>query len=376
MYRRIVLVIVALITAIGLVYGLHYYMVVRLLVETQPPVWLGRAGSILIWTLAATIALLPIGERLIPPPWSRVLTVPPSLWMGPAFLIVSLLAISDVLLLLVDSDVDLARSRALVVVILVIILSARGFFNGLRLPQIKRVEIPLDGWPKALDGYGIAQLSDIHIGPIRGAGFAAQLTEATNALGADLIVITGDLVDGPVKHVGPMVEPFANLTATDGVFFVTGNHDMYSGPVNWMARVRELGIRVLTNEHVLLRDDTFALAGVHDHQGRLMDIALAEDVSAAIDGVSENTPVVLLAHDPSTFKTAHKHPISLQISGHTHDGQIWPFKYAVRLVVPWVAGLYRVGNSALYVSRGTGFWGPPMRLGAPAEITLLTLRAK
>ncbi|MCG8591894.1 MAG: metallophosphoesterase, partial [Proteobacteria bacterium] len=168
------------------------------------------------------------------------------------------------------------------------------------------------------------------------------------------------------------------LRARLGVFFVTGNHDHYSGARAWATLAGELGMRVLRNEHVEIGSgaDAFALAGVDDHRaGLLPGDSGGEDLDAALAGIRPELPVILLAHDPSTFKRAHARGIALQLSGHTHGGQIWPFRYLVRLAIPFVAGLYRRANAWLYVSRGTGFWGPPMRLGAPAEITELTLRS-
>jgi hypothetical protein len=188
--------------------------------------------------------------------------------------------------------------------------------------------------------------------------------------------VTGDLVDGPVSHLAEEVAPFAELRAKHGVFFVTGNHDYYSGADPWLEHVRTLGMRALRNERVEIRESgaAFDLAGVDDHRGNLFGPGHGEDVPRALAGRDPERPVVLLAHDPSTFKSAAAHGVDLQISGHTHGGQIWPFGYVVRLVVKFVAGEYRDGHAQLFVSRGTGFWGPPMRLGAPAEITEIVLR--
>jgi predicted MPP superfamily phosphohydrolase len=239
------------------------------------------------------------------------------------------------------------------------------------------VEIDLERWPPALDGYRIAQISDIHIGPILGRAFAAELCRRVNALDPDLIAVTGDLVDGSVRRLRDEVAPLAGLEARHGVFFVTGNHDHYSGAAAWADRVRQLGIRVLRNERVAIGGelDGFDLVGVDDHRGNLGADG-REDLPRALEGRDPGRPAVLLAHDPTTFKRASTAGIDLQLSGHTHGGQIWPFVYLVRLAVPFVAGLYSRGRSRLYVSRGTGFWGPAMRLGAPAEITELVLRAR
>jgi len=167
------------------------------------------------------------------------------------------------------------------------------------------------------------------------------------------------------------------LRARHGVFFVTGNHDHYSGADTWVQRVRGLGFRVLRNERVTIEQDgaAFELAGVDDHRAGFESGSGGEDVDVALAGLPPERAVVLLAHDPATFKRAQGMGIDLQLSGHTHGGQIWPFRYFVRLAIPFVAGLYRRGAARLYVSCGTGFWGPPMRLFAPAEITEIRLWA-
>jgi hypothetical protein len=220
------------------------------------------------------------------------------------------------------------------------------------------------------------QISDIHLGPLLGRAFARELVERVNALRPDLVALTGDLVDGSVARLRDEVAPFAGLRARHGAFFVTGNHDWYSGAEAWVGVVRELGLRPLRNERVEIGSAgaSFDLAGVDDHRGDWLH-GSPSDLARALEGRDAGRPVVLLAHDPTTFAEASRRGVDLQLSGHTHGGQIWPFRYLVRLAVPWVDGLHERGASLLYVSRGTGFWGPPLRLLAPAEITEITLRA-
>lgn len=253
-----------------------------------------------------------------------------------------------------------------------------GIAAALRTPRVRRVEVALERWPRALDGFRIAQLSDVHIGPFLRRRFAERLTANVNAVGADLIAITGDVVDGSVEELAAEVAPLAGLRARHGVYVVSGNHDYLSGADPWCERFASLGFEVLRNRRVVIGEPSasFELAGVDDHHGRFFQSGSGEDLERAIGGRDGAMPLVLLAHQPNTFAAARRMGVDLQLSGHTHGGQIWPFVHLVRLSVPWIAGLYRDGAAQLYVSRGTGFWGPPMRVFAPAEITELVLRAR
>jgi predicted MPP superfamily phosphohydrolase len=272
--------------------------------------------------------------------------------------------------------VTAARVRAALAVGGALVAGGIALASGLRPPRLARIEIRLARWPRALDGFRIVQISDIHIGAMLDRRFAAAITERVNALEPDLIAITGDLVDGSVKHFAPEIAPFGALRARHGAFFVTGNHDYSSGADPWLDEIRALGIRPLRNERIEIQRDgaAFDLAGVDDHRGYLFGPGHGEDVAGAVAGRDPARALILLAHDPSTFKAAAPLGVDLQISGHTHGGQIWPFNYLVRLAITFVAGRYQRGDAQLFVSRGTGFWGPPMRLAAPAEITEIVLR--
>jgi predicted MPP superfamily phosphohydrolase len=362
--------------------GAHWYLVRRLVVAPALPEPLATTLVVGIVALGATLVLQPIAERVGPAFVERLVVWPASLWMGTAFLLLTALLATDLVLLLLGATggiepVTAARARATGVLALVAPTVWLALRNGLSLPAVERVEIELARWPAALDGFRIVQISDIHFGPILDERFAAWLRDRVNALAPDLIAITGDLVDGRVDRVGETVAPLAGLRAPHGRYFVTGNHDHYSGARSWAGRVAELGITVLRNEHAVVaaRGERFVVAGVDDHRSRQMPGEGGEDLDAALASAEAGLPVVLLAHDPTTFHRASARGVDLQLSGHTHGGQIWPFRYLVRLAMPWVAGLYRRGDATLYVSRGTGFWGPPMRLGAPAEITEIVLRA-
>jgi predicted MPP superfamily phosphohydrolase len=372
----------------GLLFGLHYYVALRLILDPAlPEPWRG-AALVALTLLGASLVVQPFAERLVQRSLARFIAWPASLWMGFAFYALVLLAATDLVWsvvgaparaagVLTAAESTTAALRAAGVTAVSLVVGLVSLRSGLRSPDLRRVEIALSRWPAELDGFRIVQLSDIHIGPILDRRFARELVERTNALEPDLVAITGDLVDGAVKQLRAEVAPFGELRARLGVYFVTGNHDHYSGLQSWCDAVADLGIRVLRNERVELDDrgSVFDLAGVDDHRGSHLADGGGEDLDAAFDGRDAGRPVILLAHDPSTFKRASRLPVDLQISGHTHGGQMWPFGYLVRIAIPFVAGRYRRGASELYVSSGTGFWGPPMRLFAPAELTEITLRS-
>ncbi len=377
--KRVVLVLAILTAAIGLLASAHVYLATRLVLD---PGLSGVPRSFLLWVIALLgfgMVLEPATERFYRPPALRWLSWIPLLWMGVLFLTVVMLGITDGLLWVLGAGpaVSAARIRAIGVVGVVAAATATGLRAALATPEVRRVEVRIERWPESLDGFRIAQLSDLHIGPLLKRAFVERLVAQVDRLAPDLIALTGDLVDGSVDHVRDEVEPFSRLSAPHGFYFVTGNHDYYSGPEDWVGRVREFGIRPLRNERVQIGegDQSFDLAGVDDYRGDWIR-GSDEDLAEALRDRDPARPVVLLAHDPSSFKRAATMQVDLQISGHTHGGQIWPFGYLVQLAVPHVAGLLRRGRSQLYVSRGTGFWGPPIRLFAPSEITEIVIRRR
>ncbi len=253
-----------------------------------------------------------------------------------------------------------------------------GVTRALGNPDIVDVPVTLPRLPRTLDGFTIAQLTDLHIGMTVRRGFVEDLVARTNRLGADLIVLTGDFVDGSVDELRDDVAPLANLRAPYGVYFVTGNHEYYVGAVAWVAHIASLGIRVLRNERVEITRDgaTFDLAGIDDHSAHGRAPGHGPDLPRALAGRDPARCVVLLAHQPRQVRVAAKHDIDLQLSGHTHGGQVWPWHYIVSLQQGGLlAGRYTVGTTQLYVSRGPSYWGPPVRVGAPPEITRVILRA-
>jgi len=247
--------------------------------------------------------------------------------------------------------------------------------NARRGPDIVEVDVPIDGLPDDLVGYRIAQVSDLHVGPTIGEDFAASVVEAVNALRPDMVALTGDFVDGSVEHLEAAIEPLRELRSVDGTFFVTGNHEYYSGVGSWCQKMRELGAQVLLNSHQLIRrgDATLLVAGVTDYSAHRMIPAHASDPAKALEGAQKHDAKILLAHQPKSCHAAKAHAFDLQLSGHTHGGQLFPWNLLVPFVHPFSRGLYPFGRGWVYVNPGTGYWGPPMRLGVPSEITVLRL---
>ncbi len=255
-------------------------------------------------------------------------------------------------------------------------LAAAAIRSGLARVAVRNVNVRLRRLPQKLDGLTIVQLTDVHVGPTIGRAFIEDIVARTNALAPDVIAITGDLVDGSVDDLRDAIAPLAGLKARYGVYFCTGNHEYYSGAPEWCAELTRIGVRVLRNERVTIGDglDSIDLAGIDDESAHRFGEGHGADLARAVAGRDPARELVLLAHQPKAVLEAKEHGVGLQLSGHTHGGQIWPWNYAVRLQQPVVAGLARFGETQVYVSCGTGYWGPPMRLAAPAEITRITLQ--
>ncbi|MFE5794004.1 metallophosphoesterase [Streptomyces sp. NPDC056503] len=250
---------------------------------------------------------------------------------------------------------------------------ANGAYGVLRGPRVKRVTVPLAKLPRAAHGYRIAVVSDIHLGPILGRAHSQRIVDTINATQPDLIAVVGDLVDGTVENLGPAAEPLAGLRARHGSFFVTGNHEYFSGADAWVDHVRELGMRPLRNERLEIAAG-FDLAGVDDVAGEAE--GQGPDFARALGDRDRSRAAVLLAHQPVVIDDAVAHGVDLQLSGHTHGGQLWPGNFLAELANPTVAGLERYGDTQLYVSRGAGAWGPPVRVGVPSDITVVQLASK
>ncbi|MFB7457243.1 metallophosphoesterase [Streptomyces sp. NPDC056188] len=247
-----------------------------------------------------------------------------------------------------------------------------GTYGVLRGPRVKRVTVPLAKLPRAAHGYRIAVVSDVHLGPVLGRGFAQKVVDTVNATQPDLIAVVGDLVDGSVKDLGPAAAPLAGLRARHGAYFVTGNHEYFSGAEQWVREVRRLGLLPLENARTEL--PAFDLAGVNDIRGE--SEGQGPDFERALGDRDTARACVLLAHQPVQIHEAVRHGVDLQLSGHTHGGQLWPGSILAAAANPTVAGLERYGDTQLYVSRGAGAWGPPTRVGAPSDITVVQLASR
>ncbi|MEW2398640.1 metallophosphoesterase [Streptomyces sp. NPDC046862] len=247
-----------------------------------------------------------------------------------------------------------------------------GTYGVVRGPKVKRVTVPLAKLPRAAHGFRIAVVSDIHLGPMLGRGFAQKVVDTINGTQPDLIAVVGDLVDGSVADLGPAAAPLAQLTARHGAYFVTGNHEYFSGAEQWVEEVRRLGLTPMENARRELPH--FDLAGVNDVAGE--DEGQGPDFTKALGDRDTSRAVVLLAHQPVQIDEAVDHGVDLQLSGHTHGGQMWPVNYVAAAANPTLAGLERHGDTQLYVTRGAGAWGPPVRVGAPSDITVVELASK
>lgn len=273
---------------------------------------------------------------------------------------------------------DFATTSALAVPLLSLVAVVVGLVNARRLARVVTVDIALPGLPARLDGFTIVQISDVHVGPTIKRRYVEAIVEAVNRQAPDVVAVTGDIVDGSVAQLAEHASPLGRLQARHGVYLVTGNHEYYSGAHQWIAEFRRLGLTVLMNEHRVLRhqDAELVLAGVTDFSAGQFDRSHASSPDAAMSGAPAGAAArILLAHQPRTAAAAEAAGFDLQLSGHTHGGQFWPWNFFVPLQQPFVAGLHRRGRLQVYVSRGTGYWGPPMRIGARSEITRIRLRS-
>ena len=377
----------------GLSALLHGYIGLRLL----PGLAAWPAARLLLLAVLVVSALgMPLGlmaRRLARPPLAHLLNWAGLLCMGLFSSLLVLTLLRDAALgvlwladLLAPGALPLAQWRSLsaqAVALLAGLVTLLGFLNARRTAAVVRVNVPIIGLPPAWHGFTVVQISDIHVGPTIRRPYLRRIVDKVNALEADLVAITGDLVDGKVSELAAHVAPLADLRSRHGTYFVTGNHEYYSGADAWIVELRRLGLTVLLNEHVVIahrdaanaRGVPLVLAGVTDYSGGQFDPAHRSDPLAALRGAPLDAVRVLLAHQPRSAAAAAEAGFDLQLSGHTHGGQFYPWNLFVRFQQPFTAGLHRLQNLWVYTSRGTGYWGPPKRFGAPSEITCLRLVA-
>lgn len=387
--------IVVLAAILGL---MHFYIWIRVIKNTTSP---GRSRRLLTTIFLALTALL-FATLILP----RVIGLTESAWFAwpgyvwfalAVYLFLTLLVLEPVRLVLrgwvrrqpdppaqpavedtkqaVNRRLFLARAGAVAAGVASAGLVGTGMSSALGPPDLLRVPVRLRRLDPAFNGFRIAVVSDIHLGPLAGRAHTERIVEMINQTAPDLVAIVGDLVDGTVEELGSAAEPLRGLVSREGVFFVTGNHEYFVDDTTaWLRELERLGVHTLRNENTLIRRGGAGLdlVGVNDVAGE--SIAEPPDFDRALDGTHPTRPTVLLAHQPVQVAQAADRGVDLQLSGHTHGGQMWPFHYVVNAVQPSLAGLTNVGDTQLYVSRGAGFWGPPVRVGAPPDISVLSLQ--
>jgi len=365
---------------------LHIYVGLRLIPDTPVDTtgrWLMALWLVLsiflipLGMLARSIKRQPLGDRLA---WVGLLA------MGFfSSLLVLTFARDLVLASLLTVDAIWPNSIAIhhwrmgsaaAVPVLALLSTLVGLFNARRRAKVVTIDVPIDDLPTELDGFTIVQISDIHVGPTIKHRYVDAIVDAVNRLKPDLIAVTGDVVDGSVPQLTRHTQPLSRLSARHGAFLVTGNHEYYAGANAWIDEFRRLGLTVLLNEHVVVNHNgaRAIIAGVTDYSAGHHDPSHRSDPAAAIAGAPSDVLIkVLLAHQPRSAEAAAAAGFTLQLSGHTHGGQFFPWNFFVRFQQPFTAGLARLNGLWVYTSRGTGYWGPPKRLGAPSEITRVRL---
>ncbi len=374
--------IVCIITAI---FGMHWYMWARLVRDPGVPAPWRQLAVVALIVMSLGVPLAGAFWRTLDLPWGRWVAAVAFSWLGVLLLLLVSLAGTELVriasLFTTPHDPDrrlfLARLLAGGALLSTFGLGAAAAVIVARGPKVRRVAVALRRLPAAMDGSTIVQISDLHVGPTIDRAYVEAVVAGANALEPDVIAITGDLVDGTVTQLRDAVAPLGGLRAKHGVFFVTGNHEYYSGADAWVAELTRLGIKVLRNERVTIGagEASYELAGVDDYTAHRFGRGHGADMKKALAGVDPSREVVLLAHQPKHIVEAEAAGVGLQLAGHTHGGQIWPFGLIVRMVQPYVRGLNRHGRAQIYVSCGTGYWGPPMRLGAPPELSHIVLRS-
>lgn len=376
LFAVLVLVVIAL---------LHLYVYRRAVHDVVGGRRARQAGALALAALWLVVVAAFLTRRVLSPEAARPLHHVGYLWLAVLLYLALLLAVGElvrVAVRLVGGPPSPGRRRFLSRVLAggAAVVAAGTVTYGTvvaRRLRVERREVLLDRLDPTFDGFTVAAVSDIHVGPLVDRADLAEIVATINGAGPDIVAVVGDLVDGGVEELHGALAPLRDLAAP--AYFVTGNHEYYSGAADWTEFLPTLGLRVLRNERVQLRrgDAVLDLAGCDDRAAAGSGVpGHGFDLDAALAGRDPARPVVLLAHQPVMVEHAARAGVDLQISGHTHGGQLWPITQVALIDQPVLAGLVRVGPTWLYVTRGTGFWGPPTRVGSPPEITLLTLRSR
>jgi predicted MPP superfamily phosphohydrolase len=362
----------------------HYYIYSWLVRWTEPARPLRRSIQLGFLLLILSFPASRILAQVDYNPFTYFLTLVSSTWMGLVLYFVLLFLAIDLGLsflrlfaFLGGKKIALSlRSRRILAgcaALGVLLLGGVAWLEAHDL-GVTRLDIPIKGLPAEMDGFTLVQVSDLHYGMLTENGKLLRVVERVNELKPDLIVITGDLVDEGVSHMEDMAQPLKQLKSRRGVLAVTGNHEYYAGVNRAAAIMISAGVEVLRNEIKVLPGGLQVL-GVDDPTGARRMGEPAADLERQLSQLDPKKPSILLYHQPIYFEKAASLGVGLQLSGHTHGGQLYPIIYISRMIYPRTPGLHRVGESKLYVSRGAGTWGPPMRLGSPPEIVHITLRS-
>ena len=276
----------------------------------------------------------------------------------------------------VDKREFLEKSLSIGILSLIGPTTAYGFYSARKGPTIINQDIYLKNLPDSFENFTIAQISDLHVGPTIKKPYVEKVVNQISTINPDLIAITGDIVDGSIDYLRRDLEPLSQVVAKYGTYFVTGNHEYYSGAERWLDETDRMGFTNLVNDNKLItiKDQNIALAGVNDYRAHQIIPSHRSNPDGAIKGINKDKVKILLAHQPASIFKANEAGYDLQISGHTHGGQFWPFTYPTKQANPYLSGLHDHNGTQIYVNSGTGYWGPPLRLGVTAEITLFRLK--